>query len=153
VAKLDETSFLANTYHRSKMPGEAKGLEKQRYWLVRDIEEVIEPLIDACLGMEKFAFEPREINKANPERFVEESLRYRRAQERQRKNRGKRDFRGNFSKPDNESVASHRNLLQEAVAELRRHKANIENLGICIAWLPELVPDAVDPINEPDQRA
>lgn len=148
--ELDEDEIRKNTYRRADIPSEAQGVERHCYWLVRDIDEIFEPMIEACRALEKFAFETR-YDEPDPFLFVEGSRRYQRALKKERKlrenSRSPRDLEDkqhdgaeayrNIEEKLNDSVDAHRKLMKKSIAELEVYNQEIEAHGICIAWLPD----------------
>lgn len=140
VAGLDETGARENTYHRRRMPGDAQGVERQLYWLVRDIDEIFTPMMEVCTSLWEFALKPR-YDESDMTLFIESSLRYKRAMEKLQLRRMEAGVAGEPDHRQNERVSSHRRLMKESMAKLKTHRDKIDAQGICIAWLPDFPPD------------
>lgn len=125
--------------------------DKARYGLVRDIDEMIDPMIYACRSMMKFVT-AHDLAKNDPASFVEASTLYQRAIEKYEKRKSTLIKRGRHREmlvkysahPDFrelQNFSAHLNLLEHSLSQLEKYSEELETNGLCVAWVPEDYPE------------
>ena len=126
-------------------------LDKARYGLVRDIDEIIEPMVFACERMMSFVKE-YDLAKIDTPSFVETSTLYQRAIKKYDKRKSKieelkriQDNLDNFIVQsdfrDQQNFSAHLSLLKHSLAQLAKYADQLEANGLCVAWVPEDYPE------------
>ena len=149
---LEEGEVSDHTFHRNDISEHKSGPNRERVWLVRDIDELFEPMIEACTKLKEFVAEN---DRAKPDYvdFVEESLRYRRAINKQKDMldhiERKKGERPKIDLREDARAAKHMELLEISIQQLTRYNKRVHEKGICIAWVPE---ETTEPDFEADEQ-